>query len=164
MLTQKEINEGNEKIAIFTGAVKEPMKIFGDEIFVWQNSYVEEMNGISCKQELLFHNDWNWIMNVVKKLEDDYGACVHSANYCKEKSVKDNLNAHIGFDLGDEDYYCDISTSIKENDITRYFQIQRLDKERLESLWKTIIMFIDAYNNKSIRIINVCNNEITRKE
>jgi hypothetical protein len=163
MITQEEINEGNEKIAKFLGWFQETDSTYlyyeKDELAV---RVVYDMRA-SATCNLPFHRNWNYLMQVVIKLED-MGFCVHSANYCKDKKVKDNLNAHIGFDLGDEDYYCDISGSIEEDGTTRYFQIQRLDTDRLESLWKTIVMFLDAYNDKSIRIINVCNNEIVRTE
>jgi hypothetical protein len=167
MLTQPEITEGNEKIAKFLGWYQEPDGQAAMNVTWFENGefakYVAYSIHNTGRTDLPFHRDWNWIMKVVTKLED-MSFCVHSANYCKEKSVKDNLNAHIGFDLGDEDYYCDISGSIKEDNTTRYFQIQRLDEDRIESLFKTIVMFIDAYNDKTIRIINVSNNEIGRIE
>ena len=162
-IEKKLIEEGNEKIAKFLGWYQQDEPTFlyykNDEI---AKRVVFDIRA-SAYRDLPFHRDWNYLMEVVEKLED-MGFCVHSANYCKAKNVKDNLDAHIGFDLGDEDYYCDISGSIKENGTKRYFQIQRMDTNRMESLFRTIVMFIDAYNDKTIRIINVINNKIKRIE
>lgn len=162
MITQQEINEGNEKIAKFLGWFQETDSTYlyyeKDELAV---RVVYDMRA-SAFRDLPFHRDWNYLMKVVKKLED-IGFCIHTSNYCKAKDVKNNLAAHIGFNILD-DYYCDISGSINENGHTRYFQIQRLDTDRLESVWKTIMMFIDAYNDKTIRIINVSDGEIIRTE
>ena len=67
-----------------------------------------------------------------------------------------------------DDYYCCLSGSITEeingDNITRYFDIQRLDMERLESIFKTIVMFLEYYNDKTVRIVNVSNNKVKRVE
>jgi hypothetical protein len=163
MISQEEINEGNKKIAEFLGWFQNNDSIY---LYYEKNELAVRVAydlQISPFHDLPFHRDWNYMMKVVEKLEN-MGACVHSANYCKDQKVKDNLNAHIGFDLGNEDYYCDISGNVEENGTIRYFQIQRLDVERLESLWKTVMMFLDFYNDKTIGIINIENGKIVRKE
>lgn len=164
-LTREEIKSGNDKIAEFLGWYQEESSVNGTW---WENGDCAKYVAYSIHnnyphQDLPFHRDWNYLMKVVVKLED-MGFCIHSANYCKDTKVKENLNAHIGFDLGNEDYYCDISGSIVENQITRYFQIQRLDTNRQESIWKTIVMFLEYYLDKTIRIVNVSNNDVVRTE
>jgi hypothetical protein len=67
-----------------------------------------------------------------------------------------------------DDYYCCLSGRIEEeingDNITRYFDIQRLDMERLESIFRTIVMFLEYYNDKTVRIVNVSNNKVNRVE
>lgn len=162
-LTIKEITDGNQKIAKFLGWYQH------DELsFLY---YKDDETGKrvvfdirSVHQDLPFHRDWKYLMEVVEFLEDEIGACITSTNYSKLKNVKINLHSHIGFDLGNEDYYCDISASTMGENEMRYFQIQRIDESRMISIFRTIVMFIDAYDDKTIRIINVSNNEVTRIE
>lgn len=168
MLTQKEIYEGNEKIAHFIGWFQEEGSISGTwyEIIDVAKYVAYSVHNNYPHQDLPFHRDWNYLMKAVTKLED-MGFCLHSANYSKDKSVKNNLADHIGFNML-EDYYCDISGSITEeingNKTTRYFQIQRLDTERLESIFKTIVIFLEYYQDKTVRIVNISNNEVNRIE
>ena len=163
MLTPKEITDGNEKIAKFLGWFQEDGNKYtwfekGESaIYVAYSLFPSGLH-----HDLPFHRDWNYLMKAVTKVED-LGLCLHTSNYCKAKDVKNNLAAHIGFNMLDS-YYCDISGSIEEDNTTRYFQIQRMDMERLESVFRTIVMFIDAYDDKTIRIINVSDGEITRVE
>ncbi len=165
MLTPKEIEEGNKKIAEFIGWFQEENNKYtwfekGESaIYV---AYSTRPYNSGHNDDLPFHRDWNYLMKAVTKLED-LGLCLHTSNYCKAKDVKNNLAAYIGFNMLDS-YYCDISGSIEEDNTTRYFQIQRMDMERLESVFRTIVMFIDAYDDKTIRIINVIDGEITRVE
>jgi hypothetical protein len=162
-IQQQKINEGNDKIAKFLGWYQidkqlgswyENQEFAAYVVYSIHNNYPH--------QDLPFHRDWNYMMKVITKLED-MGACIHSANYCKDVNVKNELAMHVGFGMT-EDYYCDISGSIKENGVTRYYQIQTLDIDRLQSLWNTVLMFVDFYNDKSIRILNVVNGEVVRKE
>ena len=163
MLTPKEIEEGNKKIAEFIGWFQEDGNNYtwfekGESaIYVVYSLFPSGLH-----HDLPFHRDWNYLMKAVTKVED-LGLCLHTSNYCKAKDVKNNLAAHIGFNMLDS-YYCDISGSIEEDNTTRYFQIQRMDMERQESIFRTIVMFIDAYDDKTIRIINVSDGEITRVE
>jgi hypothetical protein len=168
MLTQEEIKEGNEKIAKFLGWFQEEIGVKGTWFVIDGSAqYVAySVHNNYPHRDLPFHRDWNYLMKAVTKVED-LGLCLHTSNYCKAKDVKNNLAAHIGFNMLDS-YYCDISGSITEdtngNNTTRYFQIQRMDMERLESVFRTIVMFVDAYDDKTIRIINVSDGEITRIE
>jgi len=168
MLTQKEITEGNEKIAKFIGWFQDEVQsLFGSSTWYEINGsakYVAySIQSNYPHLDLPFHRDWNYLMKAVVKLED-LGFCVHSANYSKAKDVKNNLADHIGFNML-EDYYTDISGSVQEDGTTRYFQIQRLDVEsRLEALWRTIVMFLEYYQDKTVRIVNISNNEINRVE
>lgn len=167
MLTEKEIYEGNKMIAEFLGWFQDdkaaPYLYYEkDEVAVRVAFDIRS----SPYRQLPFHHDWNYLMLAVTKLED-MGLCLHTANRCKAKDVKNNLADHIGFNMLD-DYYCCLSGRIEEeingDNITRYFDIQRLDMERLESIFKTIVMFLEYYNDKTVRIVNVSNNKVKRVE
>lgn len=167
MLTEKEIYEGNKKIAKFIGWFQEEDS--SDQTWFETGTsavYVAYSVYNKTDKSLPFHRDWNYLMLAVIKLED-MGLCLHTANRCKAKDIKNNLADHIGFNMLD-DYYCCLSGSITEeingDNITRYFDIQRLDMERLESIFKTIVMFLEYYNDKTVRIVNVSNNKVKRVE
>lgn len=164
MLTQKEITEGNEKIAEFLGWFQEE-----DNNYTWFEKgefaiYVAySLHPSGQYNDLPFYRDWNYLMKAVTKLED-MGFCIHSSNYCRNKGVKNNLAAHIGFNLT-EDFYTDIGGSIKEDGTTRYFQVQRMDAEsRLEATFKTIVMFLEYYQDKTVRIVNISDSKVKRVE
>lgn len=168
MLTQKEIDEGNEKIAHFIGWFQEECSISGTwyEILDVAKHVAYSVHNNYPHQDLPFHRDWNYLMKAVTKLEN-MGLCLHTANRCKAKDVKNNLADHIGFNMLD-DYYCCLSGRIEEeingDNITRHFDIQRLDMERQESIFRTIVMFLEYYNDKTVRIVNVSNNKVKRVE
>jgi len=161
---QQKINEGNEKIARLLGWYQEEPSIAGTWFektdvaivvaYSIQNNYPH--------QDLPFHRDWNWMMKAIEKLED-LGACIIISNYCKTKSVKNELAAHIGYALT-ADYFCDMAGSLEENEETRYFQIQNIGVDKKLNTWNTIINFIDFYNDKSIRVINMSDGKIDRVE
>ena len=163
-MTTPEITEGNKRIAKFLGWFQEEIGSKGTwyEIDGSAQYVAYSLHPSGKYNDLPFHRDWNYLMKAITKLED-IGLCLHTSNYCRLRDVKNNLADHIGFTLTD-DYYCSIMGSITENGIKRYFDIQRMDDNRLESVFKTIVMFIEAYNDKTIRIINVCNNEVERFE
>lgn len=164
MLTQKEITEGNEMIAKFIGWFQEEIGVKGTwhEIDGSAQYVAYSIHNNYPHRDLPFHRDWNYLMKAVIKLEN-MGFCLHTSNYCRDKNVKNNLAAHIGFNLT-EDYYCSISGSIVEDDVKRYFDIQRMDMERLESVFRTIVMFIEYYLDKTVRIVNISNGKVDRVE
>ena len=167
-MTTPEITEGNKRIAKFLGWFQEEIGSKGTwyEIDGSAQYVAYSLHPSGQYNDLPFHRDWNYLMKAVTKLED-MGLCLHTANRCKAKDVKNNLADHIGFNMLD-DYYCCLSGSITEeingDNITRYFDIQRLDMERLKSIFKTIVMFLEYYNDKTVRIVNVSNNKVKRVE
>lgn len=63
-ITQEWITQFNKKCLDFTERRLEDMEF----------SYIEEMTNIECYremtiQDLKFHSDWNWIMEVVEKID-----------------------------------------------------------------------------------------------
>lgn len=167
-MTTPEITEGNKRIAKFLGWFQEEIGSKGTwyEIDGSAQYVAYSLHPSGQYNDLPFHRDWNYLMKAVTKLED-MGLCLHTANRCKAKDVKNNLADHIGFNMLD-DYYCCLSGRIEEeingDNITRYFDIQRLDMERLESIFRTIVMFLEYYNDKTVRIVNVSNNKVNRVE
>jgi len=164
MLTPIEVNEGNKKIAKFLGWFQEEIGSKGTwyEIDGSAQYVAYSLHPSGKYNDLPFHRDWNYLMKAVTKVED-LGLCLHTSNYCKAKDVKNNLAAHIGFNMLDS-YYCDISGSIQEDNTTRYFQIQRMDMERQESIFRTIVMFLEYYQDETVTIVNISNNEVKRVE
>jgi len=165
-IQQLKINKGNEKIAKLLGWFQEELSISGTwfEISDVAKYVVYSIHNNHPHQDLPFHRDWNYSMKVIEKLED-LGACITISNYCKTKSVKNELARHIGVGLT-EDYFCSICGSLEDNGNTRYFQIQNIGIDKKLNTWNTIIEFIDWYDDKSpsSRIINSNNGEKTLRE
>ena len=112
----KEIQDGNRLIAEFLGwkEQKDPTeRFFGD----WFNNYGNRQTE-GVKKPLIFHSDWNWLMLVVEKIEEDerfdvdilqYGTIIQLNS---NEYVIDNV-AKISFDKKIEHTYDAIVKFIK---------------------------------------------------
>ena len=133
---------GNKKIADFLGWFQEEGHTNSWFVIKDNAQYVAYNNPL----DLPFHRDWNYMNQVIDKLEN-MGASVHIANYCRDKEVKDELAAHVDFEM-DLDYYACIVGSTHD-DVKRYYNIELIGTSRFEALWNAIIVFIDWFNDKT---------------
>ena len=127
--------ENNKLIAEFLGA-KQYDKT-DDFIYFDETNNIFSNDTISLKN-LKFHNDWNWLMEVVEKIEN-------LEFYPKNSTC-------IGFDS--------FGIEINKNrcDITRYgdfthLLLQGQGGTRIEAVYNACVTFIKWYNEKILKVI-----------
>ena len=118
-MEQKWIDQFNEKCLNFLNRKLEEM----------QFSYIEERTNIECYremtiQDLKFHSDWNWIMEVVEKIE--------------------TLDFEVSITFGASHIW----TKNSFNCITNNSKGENFDKKR--SIIQAIDQFIDWFNIQQI--------------
>lgn len=128
-MTQEEIKEANELIAVFMGLTRNDYdcgKTWG------LNSYTDE-NGILFAEwwnPLQYHSDWSWIMPVIEKIELLGYAClmaVYSNHFGEGKHV--------------------FSFKIRFFDkLGVYFHESFGFKSKIEAVFKAVVEFIKWYN------------------
>ncbi len=64
-MTQEEIKEYNKRCAEFLGWIKTHPKIKDWHIYITPIGHVSY-------DKMLFHSDWNWIMEVLSKIEESH--------------------------------------------------------------------------------------------
>jgi len=125
-LTEKQIEEYNESIGKFmnmkTGLT---YQLFGENL----NLTILDRTRTCCyPHELRFHKDWNWLMEVIEKIEklpitDNGGVCVSiEHNYCR-------------IYLDDWGQFTDIAIGISKN-------------SKIEATFKAVVNFIEWYNQQ----------------
>ena len=77
-MENEEILSKNIEIAKFMGAYKNPENR-------WYNLFPDDKGGYRYASDFEFHNDWNWLMQVVEKINQrdyvtimSYGCRIHS--------------------------------------------------------------------------------------
>jgi hypothetical protein len=138
-MTQEEIQEYNQKCADFLGFKYKNQSKFWATYPLDNNSYLAKF-GYMQVETFKFHSDWNWIMEVVEKIESlkyliditDNEVYVNS-NLIKQKNVTDGgtMNSH------NEKYYPVIVEITDE----------RLSKK--EAVVKAINQFLIWYNENN---------------
>ena len=98
-MEEKEVLEGNKLIAEFMGVAP----VYDDEYEMYQVIQViedvEDEQHFFTPKEMLFHSDWNWLMEVVDKL-DYLGAKVTIGRMKGDIEYIDPLNAENKVEVG----------------------------------------------------------------
>ena len=127
------MEENNKIIADFLGGrIKSPSNLYifnkwrNDERFDWIDTYNQS--------ELKFHSDWNWLMEVVEKIENtkikDYGILTNITNDKTYISVY-----HYG-------------EGGKWSILISNFNEEYKDFNKIQRTYKAVIEFINFYNNQ----------------
>ena len=112
----------------------------------------------SPTHDLPFHRDWHYIFRAVEKIEN-MGFSVTTTNNNHDGEIMLE-KVDIGYEM-DSDFYTQISGQINEpNRGVRSFRIERVDfGNRLEALWKTIVTFLNYYQDDSVRYVTITINQ-----
>jgi len=78
-MTQQEIQERNEQIALMLG-----WKNLNDKSFP---EYIDTVGNFYPLKELKFHSDWNWLMESCKFIEEQKIAVYIQSNHCIIQSI-----------------------------------------------------------------------------
>lgn len=114
--------ENNKIIVDFLQWEKEEFKL---------TMYYYTIDGCTDEEGLKFHNDWNWLIQVVEKIE--------SQNF--ENEAKDCISFMVKI----------INTSCQIIDIFKdRFQIQTFGNTKIEAVYQAVVVFIEWYNKQKL--------------
>lgn len=141
-LTKEQIIENNKIIAQFMGAVPHiETERDGSEIEIW--SYDTFPTQHSCMnwdaRHMQYISDWNWIMPVVEKIEEEMGGFIN---------IRGGRISIAWIDFSDEE---DNPLTIEgAYDKTVKFEKQTGEDTKLLKLYSLIVEFIVWYNKNKI--------------
>lgn len=137
-MTKKEIEESNKIIAKFLGGeIKLAYKIEGIFIYTWTGERVIDWRRDIAKlplgkhiliEHLKFHEDWNWLIAVVEKIES-----LSSKQFTSTKVSIIGYKCEIGINI-DTEHYEETIVSVAAS--------------KLEALWLACVAFIRWYNRQ----------------
>lgn len=119
------IDEGNELIAEFMGWQKGRYPNLPNKLH--RIDYGKEF-GISIS-DLKYHSSWNWLMDVVAKVETN-GKLVRI-----------------------EGYSCEITSASNEHPLSNQFRVYQHTSSKKDATWLAVIDFIEWYNQTKLNSI-----------
>jgi adenosine deaminase len=78
--------------------------------------------------DLHYHDDWEWLMNVVGKIEYEHGFLIRI-----------------------EGFVCEITSSSNENPRKKPFQIKKHSSTKMLATYEAVVEFIKWYNKENIK-------------
>lgn len=158
-MNKEDIKIGNEKIANFLGWYQdesESINLYFQKTDTTKKCVFDILS--SPTHDLPFHRDWHYIFRAVEKIEN-MGFSVTTTNNNHDGEIMLE-KVDIGYEM-DSDFYTQISGQINEpNRGVRSFRIERVDfGNRLEALWKTIVTFLNYYQDDSVRYVTITINQ-----
>jgi len=129
-MTQQEIQERNKQIALMLGLT--PTKGFGSK----KNQYFKKIDSDKTiiYNKVLFHSDWNWLMEAVEFIEEKL----------KLKTVISNM----GFGINNQYININRDVSIIDETIDNPSKIMGKSSNKKEAIFIAVSDFAKLYNNK----------------
>jgi len=137
-MTQQEIQERNEQIALMLGAIDYKAdkwyKLGGykEHIYFPNWNYPNRF----LEKDLKFHSDWNWLMEAVEFIEEKL----------KLKTVISNM----GFGINNQYININRDVSIIDETIDNPSKIMGKSSNKKEAIFLAVSDFAKLYNNKEL--------------
>lgn len=134
--------EGNKLIAEFMGGIYAPVyrrsKVGGNTHYnEWQDCLIREVNGKMFHQDLKFHSDWNWLIQVLSQI---------SAIGCDADYSPNEVEIYpMHFRLKSRLYSPSFLYSTMKDDEDEYEK-----SFNPIMIWKGVVEFIQWYNEKQM--------------
>lgn len=124
-MTQEGIRDGNKLIAEFMELKVATKQVMFDNRIYYETPFLQ-VNYAACEEQFAFHDEWNWLMPVLAKIQKLDHVCVIYGNYCNiiEKELFTKKYDGEGFDV---DYYSDSVDNV------------------IEAVYKCVVEFINYY-------------------
>ena len=140
--------ETNKIIAEFIGWEYKVLPVYSDDKFlgrknIYNTPFKKHLKNKAftttfSENELVFHNDWNWLMEVVGKIES-LGYRTLTENECF-MITKSKLSS---FDVRSKDDY---STIFSDN-----YEINHYGGSKKENVYNACVTFIEWYNKNAVK-------------
>ena len=127
------MEENNKIIAEFMGFTFEKNIGYYDNEMLLEQIVYEQQNG-NCFDELLFNKDWNWLMEVVEKIEN-----IKIKDYSISTDITDDKTFISVWHYGDGSKWSILISNYNE---------EYKDFNKIQRTYKAVIEFINFYNKQ----------------